>query len=125
MKIQNIRYGFATNSSSSHSVVLAPGLKDNVCTGELGYGWENFVLATEEEKRKYLFTAAFLFMRRQHGQREAAILAGAAYKMAQKYIDIAGGEGECEFTSCSLTKEPFLLCKSISTNRSSRASILA
>jgi hypothetical protein len=34
------------------------------------------------------------------GDQEAAILAGAAFKMDKRFIDIAGGGGECEYTSC-------------------------
>ena len=100
MKIHNIRYGFATNSSSSHSVVLAPGLKDQSTPDELGYGWENFILASEEEKRKYLYTAAVLQYRQEMSEQEAAVLAGAAFKMSDQFVSIAGGDGACEYTSC-------------------------
>lgn len=54
MKIANIRLGFATNSSSSHSVVILPNQRDDRVHDDNYYGWENFVLASKEEKMKYL-----------------------------------------------------------------------
>lgn len=54
MKVHNIRFGFATNSSSAHSVVWALGLttKDNL-DGEF-YTISDFVLADEQSKLRYL-----------------------------------------------------------------------
>jgi len=51
MRIHNVRLGLATNSSSSHSIILGRGLSD--VTPECGpeaYGWDNFVLASKEAK---------------------------------------------------------------------------
>lgn len=54
MKVFNVRYGFATNSSSSHSLIL---LADNQRLPDLapdcGYGREVFTCASAAEKRKY------------------------------------------------------------------------
>jgi hypothetical protein len=58
IKIHNFRAGFATNSSSSHSVVLIPDYAvGNVSpihpdSGE--YGWGYFRLVTQEQKLRYL-----------------------------------------------------------------------
>jgi len=62
--VTNVRLGFATNSSSTHSVVLGPGKykpgyqsiaeHDDVTSGE--YGWDDFVLDTPGEKVSYLAT---------------------------------------------------------------------
>ena len=58
MYLGQIRYGFATNSSSSHSVVLANHIQDDSDVPEgFGYGWDHFVLASEEAKRDYIFVA--------------------------------------------------------------------
>lgn len=62
MKIDNIRLGFATNSSSSHSVVIMDGRNTSsdmlkYISADCNYGWENFVLASNEEKMKYFATA--------------------------------------------------------------------
>lgn len=53
MKVHNIRYGFATNSSSSHSIICnAPGMSDNDVDGEFGWGY--FTAASPESKIRYL-----------------------------------------------------------------------
>lgn len=61
MKIVNVRYGFATNSSSSHSIIMARGLADDLSAadGLLGFGTENFVLASRLSKARYMAVAAF------------------------------------------------------------------
>ena len=56
----NYREGFATNSSSCHSVInkpdeIAEKIKDDVIN-EWYYGWDDFVLKSEDEKVKYLLT---------------------------------------------------------------------
>ena len=61
MKISNIRLGHANNSSSSHSIVIVPDkdldkIKDKLLDISFGYGWEQFTLASEEEKMKYLIS---------------------------------------------------------------------
>lgn len=58
MKIDNLRLGFATNSSSKHSVIIfqdGHDHKDDLIEtrGEM-YGWEKFVLAGKESKKRYL-----------------------------------------------------------------------
>ncbi len=53
MKIHNIRLGFATNSSSSHSIIFAPG--NNVTDDyDGGFGWDYFTLASKEAKNEYM-----------------------------------------------------------------------
>ena len=56
--IRNIRIGLATNSSSSHSIIFAPDIIDDVLhtcwDGGLCFGWECFVAATRGAKIKYL-----------------------------------------------------------------------
>jgi hypothetical protein len=53
--ICGLRLGFATNSSSSHSIVLhdksAKGLSSDV---QNSWGWEDFQLASNKEKRRYI-----------------------------------------------------------------------
>ena len=63
IKIFNIRKGLATNSSSSHSMIRASGLKSDLrpvetwSIGQYGFGWGNFTLADRESKLKYLAVA--------------------------------------------------------------------
>lgn len=58
MKIFNVRLGFATNSSSTHSIILCEKIQldKNV---ESYFGWEDFVAASSIAKANYL--AAILF----------------------------------------------------------------
>ena len=63
-KIANIRAGFATNSSSSHSIVILPKGKEgsvhevepNGWGDGLEYGWDRFILTTPRSKMEYLAT---------------------------------------------------------------------
>ena len=65
MKISNVRLGFATNSSSTHSVILSSktmphGFSENdSAIIEKEYGWSNFMIKDKEQKLFYL--AAQLF----------------------------------------------------------------
>lgn len=56
MKVSNVRAGLATNSSSSHSIVISSDfLKNNVkdlCNDD--FGWDYFVAKRPESKLKYL-----------------------------------------------------------------------
>src|SRR5574343_187918 len=61
INIHNLRYGFANNSSSSHSLIYAghdgrcKNLVDHI--EELGhYGWEEFILKSGDAKCQYLAT---------------------------------------------------------------------
>lgn len=62
MKIFNTRYGFATNSSSSHSIVYMSDERLKSISEDWGgdsFGWENFTLITPEFKLKYLAQTLF------------------------------------------------------------------
>lgn len=55
MKIHNIRQGFAANSSSSHSILFVDDvsrIEDNFIDNN--YGWDEFIIASQEEKDNYL-----------------------------------------------------------------------
>lgn len=54
MKILSVRRGFATNSISSHTLIFWPGAKDENVPREREFGWQKFVLASEEAKKQYL-----------------------------------------------------------------------
>lgn len=57
--LSNIRLGFATNSSSSHSIIMVKdghNLRDETSMNyDWEYGWGDFTLASGEEKQKYVF----------------------------------------------------------------------
>jgi len=50
--VQNVRMGFANNSSSSHSFIYANNIKNEFYCSD--FGWENFTLSTPELKMSYL-----------------------------------------------------------------------
>lgn len=58
MPITNVRLGFATNSSSSHSIVLTNRRysddSGNSYGGNLDFGWESFTLASQGSKLPYI-----------------------------------------------------------------------
>jgi hypothetical protein len=57
MKISNIRLGHATNSSSSHSIIIVPpdtAIPSTHSDYEGEYGWENFLLTDSHSKLAYL-----------------------------------------------------------------------
>ena len=58
MNISSIRFGFATNSSSTHSLVFLPQdkkVKDDMCGEGFGdFGWQNFTVISDKEKLHYL-----------------------------------------------------------------------
>lgn len=60
MKIHNIRLGFATNSSSSHSMIFDPTIKvaDDMM-GDDGFGWSFFTAASPEAKAKYMTSTLY------------------------------------------------------------------
>jgi|JI10StandDraft_1071094.scaffolds.fasta_scaffold00157_123 hypothetical protein len=65
LRIHNVRFGRATNSSSSHSIVVLPrgATEADQIDSDGSYGWNGFQLATKESKRNYLATQVFLTMR--------------------------------------------------------------
>lgn len=83
MRLSNVRLGHATNSSSSHSIVLLESqARDDLCgcTDMLEYGWENFTLGTSDAKRDYCRVAAFYhYTGLGLGDTEAACLANRAF----------------------------------------------
>lgn len=56
MKVHNVRLGFATNSSSSHSIIFAPNMKNvtDKYNSEDGFGWDYFTLASKKAKDEYM-----------------------------------------------------------------------
>jgi len=67
MFVHNVRLGFATNSSSSHSIALVS--KDTKIQDDYSpeFGWDFFTCASEEAKRQYLGQTAMHCLGRVHG----------------------------------------------------------
>lgn len=53
MKIHNVRLGFATNSSSTHSLIFLRGAGDDD-VGDAQFGWDFFTAASKDAKSDYL-----------------------------------------------------------------------
>ena len=86
MKLFNVRAGFATNSSSSHSIVMIPrGM--NVHNNEYDrfrYGWEQFTLTSVDSKTAYFATQLYQSMNNRDIDSTVAVdlinsLLGTAY----------------------------------------------
>jgi len=59
MFLQRLRLGFATNSSSNHSLIWIPGntkFTSDRLAYDGGWGWDEFVLATPKAKASYLLS---------------------------------------------------------------------
>ena len=54
MMIFNVRFGFATNSSSTHSIIISKEKIKNDAPSDKYFGWEFFTLAKTSSKRDYL-----------------------------------------------------------------------
>jgi hypothetical protein len=98
MKVSSIRYGFATNSSSSHSIVFKKDtFSDDIGDSDVGqYGWNDFTLVSPIAKQHYMLSLII-------GQTEENSLERRALKdtfrrvgkeCAKQYIE--GDEGEVE-----------------------------
>lgn len=68
MQVFNVRAGFATNSSSSHSIVmLAPGTTERDDEySRFEYGWENFTLSDSDSKTAYLAVQLRMALEKSH-----------------------------------------------------------
>lgn len=73
--LHNLREGFATNSSSTHSLVRWAGARPTPESGDDpggGYGWDWFLLTRPEVKQHYLQTALFEQLSNELDPEEAA-----------------------------------------------------
>jgi len=77
MKIGNIRVGFATNSSSSHSIVIVkdPSKVKPIDSDNTGsFGWENFILTEPKSKIEYLAAQLYTSYQGTLGDKLAKLL---------------------------------------------------
>jgi len=74
MKIQGIRYGFATNSSSSHSVIVLPNQEDDDIYDQ-EFGWDNWTAASQEQKMTYLGVTISSQIQKKVGETLSRIIA--------------------------------------------------
>lgn len=73
--ITSVRLGFATNSSSSHSIVLTnEKYAYKPSSDSFDFGWENFVLADKEDKLRYLALIIMHDLKKFLTPRKAALI---------------------------------------------------
>ena len=94
MRVHNIRLGFATNSSSSHSIVFWPEDLPIPPTDEFHqFGWENFTVSDREGKRNYLAYQLFESIRSKftknhtYGTPEYTEAEGKAVQVLEELFD--------------------------------------
>jgi hypothetical protein len=77
LKVHNLRLGHATNSSSMHSIVMLPGLKEVLTVQgsefpeDNDFGWEDFTAITPDQKMAYL---------------RAMLISNLRYSLHSKYL---------------------------------------
>jgi organic radical activating enzyme len=87
MKIHNIRYGFATNSSSTHSIIISKENDTDFYDEDAfdHYGWNDFTLASPEAKRHYLTCMLDSNITRSYGQTNGKEYNGIIRKIANSF----------------------------------------
>jgi len=58
-QIRNFRFGLATNSSSTHSIVHMPDNQVRTISEAPEFGWDFFTVSSKEEKKTYLLGQLF------------------------------------------------------------------
>ena len=80
MNVLNIRIGFATNSSSTHSIVFIPNkadlakIKDKPKSSP-AFGWDDFLLKSPNEKQKYFISLLCTSIKNDIPDRIASLIA--------------------------------------------------
>ena len=99
MKYLNIRNGFATNSSSSHSVILLDE-NDHLTTsfGGDAFGWGNFVLADPELKGVYLAAQLYAELRNHMSDDMASSIVRGWCPEVRNYEEIYGVDHQSHWT---------------------------
>jgi hypothetical protein len=73
MKIHNVRLGFASNSSSAHSLIFLKDVKDTYNPG-MAFGWDNFTLSSRNSKQKYLASTLYYSLAKHIDSNFAAMI---------------------------------------------------
>jgi len=100
LKLANIRYGYATNSSSSHSIIIPYKALKNNPSRDNEYGWDEFVLSEAIDKCLYIKTLIHL------GDKKSIDYVN---KLFPKYPDaIINDTFHIDHQSCCTLPTPFL-----------------
>lgn len=90
--VLRVRRGFATNSSSTHSIILAgTGDLDRIPAHKKQFGWDFFLQSTREQKKDYMVAQLFQVLTTSMGEEiAAAVVAGVFGETATEescYVD--------------------------------------
>jgi hypothetical protein len=107
MQVHNVRLGFATNSSSSHSLVFLPRAKDKSVEG-YEFGWRFFTAASEDAKRMYLaHTIAKALRERVDSETASMVTQQLVGKQVYSTIESLEGKGEGYIDHQSIYSLPY------------------
>ena len=89
MKVLRIREGFATNSSSVHSIIITDKPLTDYLVEEGEFGWDPFIAASENSKRLYMACQLYKSLLMLVPEEAALALAEkyAGIKMGDAYVD--------------------------------------
>lgn len=103
MKIHNVRLGFATNSSSTHSIVfLKPKHRGTITDSEVGgaeFGWNYWTAASTASKRQYVAIQLFDALRHQVNVDVAEAVVDAWMPGCEKNTEDPGPMGNVDHQS--------------------------
>jgi hypothetical protein len=90
LTVHNVRHGFATNSSSTHSIVYMRGQKLTPVPASSGFGWDDFTLTDRGDKRTYLAAQVYQSLCHSVGS-DVALTVAQAWTGAALTPDGGGG----------------------------------
>lgn len=90
LTVHNVREGFATNSSSTHSIVYMRGAKLRPVPASSGFGWDDFTLIDKTDKRRYLAAQVYQSLCRSSGH-DVALTIAQAWTGVNLTPDSSGG----------------------------------
>lgn len=114
INIHNVRLGHATNSSSSHSIVIIPkgtNLRDDgyICYDDDDYyGWDNFTLSNPESKKQYLVSQFANSLEESVGPHKAS-------ELIKEWFDVDFAIGKGGWNDSEILKSPNIDHQSVLT----------
>jgi organic radical activating enzyme len=105
--IRNIRWGVATNSSSTHSIIHSPEISQTVSDTEIDeygeFGWEDFIAKTPEAKKLYLLATLADNIPYQYRNMIIFILQELGFEEAEKHLEYMGVDHQSKMSIPKLT----------------------
>ncbi len=86
MKIESVRLGFASNSSSSHSIIITEQKPQDQYSDDNEFGWKTFILNSKKAKQNYLAQSLFNNLKIKLDENTAEIVVRALFEGIKKDI---------------------------------------